>query len=194
MRSVLSVFQRCAFWIVSRSAGFVYGRLPFLGRLQGVMVVIESPPRFLVIERNDGLGFGLPGGMVSRGEDPIDALRREVLEETGLTLLSCEELFRCDSDFRFPTKSIVYVGRAECTLRRSWEGEPKWLTLAEIEAKTFPPVKPVVAYLLKRSHPSSGTADMFDRGIARPAMSQSSAHEVAVDLHKAIPPASQITE
>src|SRR5690348_6348872 len=117
MSSLLWLLQRCAFWIVSRSAGFVYGTLPFFGRLQGVMVVIESPPRFLVIDRNDGLGFGFPGGMVSRGESPVDALRREVLEETGLTLRSCEELFRCDSDFRFPTNSIVYSGQADGSLK-----------------------------------------------------------------------------
>lgn len=151
MSSLLWLLQRRAFWIVSRGAGLVYGSFPVFGRLQGVMVVIESPPRILVIDRNDGLGFGLPGGMVARGENRLDALKREVMEETGLTLHSCRELFRYDSDFRFPTSSVVYSGKADGILKRSWEGEPKWLTLPEIRMKVFPPVEPVVSYLLRRS-------------------------------------------
>ena len=143
----------------SRAAAFGYGLFPIFGRLQGVMIILERNESFLAIQRNDGLGFGLPGGFVGRKEPLVEALRRELHEETGLELVSCEELFRFDSDFRFPTTTVVYQGEAEGILRESWEGRPSWLPLSEIEQRVYPPIEPVIEYLrtmkTKRS-PESG--------------------------------------
>ncbi|MFC4066761.1 NUDIX domain-containing protein [Actinoplanes subglobosus] len=40
----------------------------------------------LMIQRGDGYGWGLPGGMVEAGEHAGDAARRELAEETGLVV------------------------------------------------------------------------------------------------------------
>ncbi len=38
-------------------------------------------------------GWGLPGGFIDRGEDPVDTIRRELREEVGIELEG-PELFR----------------------------------------------------------------------------------------------------
>lgn len=53
-----------------------------------VAAVIEREGRYLVVEETDGLSpervFNQPAGHVEPGEDLLDAVRREVREETGL--------------------------------------------------------------------------------------------------------------
>lgn len=51
--------------------------------------------------------WGLPGGFLEHGENPDDALRRELLEETGITLTDIE-LFR----IRTPERHIEMLFRA----------------------------------------------------------------------------------
>lgn len=58
-----------------------------LGVRSSVSAIIFSPRgQLLLQQRGDGGQWGLPGGSVEVGESVIDALRREVLEETGLTV------------------------------------------------------------------------------------------------------------
>lgn len=59
-------------------------------------ILLDSRGRVLLVG-NDWQGFGhvrytLPGGVVERGESTLDALSREVKEETGLTVTQIETL------------------------------------------------------------------------------------------------------
>ncbi|WP_321789961.1 NUDIX domain-containing protein [Paraburkholderia sp. J94] len=57
----------------------------------GAGVVVERGGAWLLGLRRSRWGFdtwGFPGGKVEAGEDPLDAAARELLEETGLTLLA----------------------------------------------------------------------------------------------------------
>ena len=48
--------------------------------------VIREDGRMLAIKRADNGEWVLPGGVVELDEDPRDTVRREVLEETGVTV------------------------------------------------------------------------------------------------------------
>lgn len=53
----------------------------------GAICVIERDDgRILLIRQRYRQRWGLPGGLLSRGESPADAARREVEEEVGLTV------------------------------------------------------------------------------------------------------------
>ena len=52
----------------------------------GAVCVIEHDGEFLVLWQPHRPGWSLPGGLLGRGEDPADAVRREVREEVGLDI------------------------------------------------------------------------------------------------------------
>ena len=49
-------------------------------------VVVDSRGRMLVVRQRYTTGWIFPGGGVNRGEAPIAALKREMVEETGVSL------------------------------------------------------------------------------------------------------------
>ena len=58
-------------------------------------VVLDQQGRVLLLDHvfRTGNGWGLPGGFIEEGEEPEDALRRELREEAGLELESADIAF-----------------------------------------------------------------------------------------------------
>ena len=76
----------------------VFARLPRRGKIAvihavsplyslGALAVIRNDAgEFLLVRQAYKPRWGLPGGICKRGEEPFDAARREVFEETGLRI------------------------------------------------------------------------------------------------------------
>ncbi len=64
-----------------------YHPIVFLPGLYAVVVIIQRAGLVLAVSRKDDMSdLGLPGGKAEPGEQPWDALVREVFEETGVRL------------------------------------------------------------------------------------------------------------
>jgi len=80
LAGVLPIYAKLAWWGLARSR--VRGRAP----LVVVHGVILSESGVLLSVRSDLCGWELPGGNAEPGEPGEAALRREILEETGLEI------------------------------------------------------------------------------------------------------------
>ncbi|MBO6937270.1 MAG: NUDIX hydrolase [Deltaproteobacteria bacterium] len=82
-----------------------------------VDVVVEVDGGIVLIERNnEPKGWALPGGFIDYGELVEDGARREVMEETGLTVELTALLGVYSAPSRDPRQhnlSVTYVGTAE---------------------------------------------------------------------------------
>lgn len=113
-------------------------------QLTVVIGIIERDGRFLAIRRVDEIPewhhkWELPGGKIDVDESPIDALRREAFEETGLQIQDPQLLGVHTHHWRMPeftqqTFLIVYRAQAEAgevTLQLEECDAHRWVTLEE---------------------------------------------------------------
>ena len=105
------------------------GQLP---PLVGVGAAVLHEDRVLALLRYDGL-YALPGGTMRYGETCDSALRRELLEETGVevTIEGLVGVYSGPAKGR-NVRAVVVVYRCRWTagsLHGSYEGEPLWLPL-----------------------------------------------------------------
>jgi 8-oxo-dGTP pyrophosphatase MutT (NUDIX family) len=145
----LENLRRRLFWIVARTCLALYRRFPVFGTLRASIAIIRRNQQFLVIQRNDGRGLSLPGGLASWQEAEEETLRREVLEETGLRVTGQELRMRYHSTADVPCDTSVFAVQATGELKNSWEGSPRWMTIAELEPRMLKSQRPVLELLCK---------------------------------------------
>lgn len=104
-------------------------------------LVFNQEGKILGVSRKDSPNdWGLPGGKVEEGEILIEALTRELLEETGLEAISTELIFlREDREWIVATFAVEAQGvlHTEERCRDIDEGIVKWITWDELEAGSF---------------------------------------------------------
>ena len=103
-----------------------------------VLCLIEDGDKILLQNRikNDWRGYALPGGHVESGESFVDAVIREIKEETGLTILDP----RLVGVKQFPLENgryLVLLFKAAQwfgELRSSEEGQMEWIKYSDLQA------------------------------------------------------------
>jgi SPP1 gp7 family putative phage head morphogenesis protein len=88
--------------------------------------------RYLLVERANGTGWGIPGGKIERGEAPDEAARRETREELAFRWrgpLAFRTLHRFRDTLYVTFEAEVYE-KFEPTLEREHKAY-RWVTLAE---------------------------------------------------------------
>ena len=100
----------------------IYGWLPLRVRLAtvrlatpsfrvGAMCVVSRDGGTLLLVRHSyRKGWGFPGGLLKRGEGPLDAVVRETQEEIGLTL-DLDEVPHVVVDPRYRRVDVIYTAR-----------------------------------------------------------------------------------
>ena len=110
-----------------------------LGQISPILsacIIIEQKGKILLIDRSDGLGFTLPGGIVRYRETIEQCVLREACEETGYTVAInglVGVYSALDRDPRLRAVSIAYRGTIVSGLMHgSGEGEACWRAPEEV--------------------------------------------------------------
>ena len=130
--------------MISRSAIAVYSRVPVFGFLRAAVAVLRKGELLLVVDRSDGRGFSFPGGLAFPWETAEQAMRREVLEETGLKIEKSCLLFEYRTSADVPCILTVFEAEASGTLIGSWEGSPVWLSVTAVRRQLLPSQREII--------------------------------------------------
>lgn len=122
-------------------AGLIFRMIALLtlGQISPILsacVIIEQDGKILLIDRSDGLGYTIPGGIVRYKETVEQCVLREVREETGYTVAISGIVgvySGLQRDPRFRAASIAYKGSiVSGSVQDSGEGKPCWREPAEV--------------------------------------------------------------
>ena len=95
-------------------------------------VVTDDVGRVLLLKHvfRMGAGWGIPGGFIEKGEQPEDAVRRELMEEAGLELESAEIAF---------ARTLKRIRQVEIIFRCRPRGQPRPQSIEIKSAEWFAP-------------------------------------------------------
>lgn len=110
-------------------------------------ILFDKDGRILVLYRSGthprhAHHLDFPGGLIDEGEQPIEAVSREIFEETGLKVPTYELTLVQTHNPRIGSTQRFFVANIDLSnpvITISWEHESyKWLTLDEFMAEPIP--------------------------------------------------------
>lgn len=123
-----------------------------------VGIIRDADRQILLAQRPDDSPMAkmweFPGGKIETGESPIEALQRELLEETGITVKTAE--FYANAEHAYPDFRVTLY----FFIIEEWIGEPwgreqqpiRWVPQIQLDAAQFPPASiSVVIRLLEEA-------------------------------------------
>lgn len=124
------------------------------------VVLLDDDGELLMQHRADGSGWGLIGGFMELGESVEETARREVFEETGLTVGQLElfgvfsppELLTYANGDKAQIVTVLYLtDEVHGTLQTDAEGlELRYFALSALPENLFMPSVPMLAAVRKR--------------------------------------------
>ena len=129
-------------------------------RLLVVAALIESDGKILACQRRKDDAFGLkwefPGGKVQRGENPAEALARELKEELDVDAAIGEEIYRTRHRYAELAREIELIFFGARTERNDIRNlafeQMRWVTPGELAGLDFLPAdREFVATLARRA-------------------------------------------
>jgi 8-oxo-dGTP diphosphatase len=117
-------------------------------------ILIDAEGRLLITDRSRASAmqefWEFPGGKLASGESAGEALRRELVEELGIEITSCDHFHSLEHDYPEMRVAIEFF------LVRKWQGTPsgiegqvlRWLKPSQISpGELLPADEPVLAAL-----------------------------------------------
>lgn len=93
-----------------------------------------------------------PGGHVEKGESIIETAEREILEETGINVISTKLRGVVHVSGFYGKDIMLFVTTSKArtiTIKTSEEGKPRWVKITELdEINLFEDMKPIIRHIL----------------------------------------------
>ncbi|NOU93287.1 NUDIX domain-containing protein [Paenibacillus sp. LMG 31456] len=110
----------------------------------GGAVIRDKQGRILFQKRSDYGNWGLPGGAMEAGESVEETMKREVLEETGLTVIE-NELYTVYSGsrmkYRYPDGNevvfVMFIFNAQADLEGRLDEDGKTLLFSDVNRESL---------------------------------------------------------